>query len=395
MFTIFDEKGRYEELDSLRGYAALSVVLHHHLLAIPAFFSMDSRSRDHSLDWLFFAPLHTIWDGHAAVVLFFVLSGFVLSLPYHRGRFPSFPAYAVKRIARIYPPYWLVIALSIGLMFMCGGEPVEGMSGWFNRPWATPPTIRLLLEHFFLITSFQTNAFDPVLWSLVHEVRISLIFPLLMAFVLRVHWRLALSAALFTSVLGWGLSLISQDRSAASFPLTLQYSVAFVAGAVLAGHRVTVIGWYRGLPLWRRLVWAGAAILLYDYSYVVPGIPILHRGPTNDYASCIGAIMLIVLSLGSSSFSWFLRHRFSLFLGRISYSLYLVHAVVLLTIVRSFHHAAGLAILLPTSIVVSIVLSGLLAIAVETPSIFLGRYLADKVATRRPVLHSKASVQER
>lgn len=54
------------------------------------------------------------WNGHSAVILFFVLSGFVLSLPFFKGEYKfDYSRYLVKRICRIYIPYLIIIMLAI------------------------------------------------------------------------------------------------------------------------------------------------------------------------------------------------------------------------------------------------------------------------------------------
>ncbi|MEH7247503.1 acyltransferase family protein, partial [Neobacillus niacini] len=73
---------RLEELDSLRGIASLTVVIHHTLLTLPIFLAAHQHEQINSTIVKIFtnSPLHIIWGGHEAVILFFVLSGFVLSL---------------------------------------------------------------------------------------------------------------------------------------------------------------------------------------------------------------------------------------------------------------------------------------------------------------------------
>ena len=65
---------RLRELDSLRGLAAITVVFHH-------FSRICSPQIIHVLDR---TPLRLLVAGHQAVILFFLLSGFVLTLPFRR-----------------------------------------------------------------------------------------------------------------------------------------------------------------------------------------------------------------------------------------------------------------------------------------------------------------------
>lgn len=109
--ALFPEKkqasaGRIRQLDSIRGLAALTVVLQHCLFVFPLLFN-DTSGQQHF--WLLnifkYSPLHLFWSGSQAVFLFFLLSGFVLSLPFYRAQSVSYPAFIIKRICRLYLPY--------------------------------------------------------------------------------------------------------------------------------------------------------------------------------------------------------------------------------------------------------------------------------------------------
>jgi hypothetical protein len=85
---------RFDYLDSLRGLAAMAVVLSHvkQAYALPKTFAYFDRT-----------PLGLFWDGSASVKLFFVLSGFVLSYNYFKNSNGmvgfSYPNYIIKLIA--------------------------------------------------------------------------------------------------------------------------------------------------------------------------------------------------------------------------------------------------------------------------------------------------------
>ncbi|MEC5180838.1 acyltransferase family protein [Arthrobacter sp. CG_A4] len=78
---------RVTQLDGLRGIAALVVVSCHVVSTLPGIGSVfDNRSVGLTTaeTWAVFSPLHVLWNGTPAVHVFFVLSGFVLVLPFTR-----------------------------------------------------------------------------------------------------------------------------------------------------------------------------------------------------------------------------------------------------------------------------------------------------------------------
>ena len=93
-------------LDGLRGLAAFSVFLSHAQGMIPATALMETLRS---------SPARILWDGAAAVSLFFVLSGFVLALPFIGpiAKRLDVADFLVRRVFRIYPAYLVAIGLSL------------------------------------------------------------------------------------------------------------------------------------------------------------------------------------------------------------------------------------------------------------------------------------------
>src|ERR1043165_7640264 len=102
------EGTRIRALDGLRGVAALSVVALHVLSAIPGFDAALEHwpGPDSTMAALEASPLRLLWAGHAAVILFFVLSGFVLTLQLERSHSgaSAYAVYVVRRLSRLYLP---------------------------------------------------------------------------------------------------------------------------------------------------------------------------------------------------------------------------------------------------------------------------------------------------
>src|ERR1700722_7768894 len=182
------KQNRFIELDSLRGLAALIVVLHHLRLV----WQGDAEPTSGVLRSLLTAVNPA---GNGAVILFFVLSGFVLSLPAAAGRPQPYITFAIRRVFRIYLPYLMALAFAVAGAYWLHGIITRNI--WFHAFWSEPLNWGLVGRHVLFVGVYNTDQFDNPIWSLVHEMRISLIFPFLCALVLRFKskWSLAIAFA--------------------------------------------------------------------------------------------------------------------------------------------------------------------------------------------------------
>ena len=137
-----------------------------------------------------------------------------------------------------------------------GGDRLSGLSDWANAPWRDGFGIGLLAGHATLVGSFDNAQYDPVLWSLVHEMRISLIFPLLVLAIITLGPRRSVAGALALMAAGVGLNAAGRGLGHPSdYFKTLYYLPCFVAGILLARGRHGVMAWFSGLSAaWRPRV---------------------------------------------------------------------------------------------------------------------------------------------
>lgn len=161
-------------LDLVRFLAAVSVVLYH--------------------TWKqFFPDSHVKWPGHEAVVVFFVLSGYVIA---HTASRPgiSLSVYLQHRIARIVPVAWMALALGFVLSIPKGELPFQavlvnmvflGQSGlWWTEAPINPPFWSLNYEVWYYLI-FAAWMFSPAkyrklltaLAALIAGPKILLLFP--------------------------------------------------------------------------------------------------------------------------------------------------------------------------------------------------------------------------
>jgi peptidoglycan/LPS O-acetylase OafA/YrhL len=380
---------RMEELDSLRGLAALTVMCHH-FLPLFAVLAIDTYSNsDYTLINIFkYSPLHITWGGHEAVILFFVLSGFVLSLPFYSGKEFIYLKYLVKRICRIYLPYLAALLFAIGIFYF-GYAGVEGY-------WHKYLTTKLLFNHFLLISSFQTATMNPVIWSLVHELRISIIFPLLMFFILRVNWKWNIIGGLLVSYIGFKLNNRFLDSpEPIDYFKTFQYLIMFISGALLAKHRIAIIKWFqtqRKIIKWGLVLFA---LICYTTKWTFYDVGFFRTSVFNDWFISLAACLFIIISISSVKISRFLHWKPIFFLGKISYSLYLFHILLFFVCKKQFVGVLPIWAILAIASILAILISSIIYYCVEIPSITLGRKIANwKVFGVIPIPFTKRPLSE-
>jgi peptidoglycan/LPS O-acetylase OafA/YrhL len=374
-------QNRLEELDSLRGLAAMTVVAHHCLIMLPMIYFDDNLSPAVAAraNVLKYTPLHALWAGHEAVLLFFVLSGFVLSLPFFSERPVCYRSFGVKRICRIYIPCIIAMLVGIALREMCVAPRITGGSPVLDGLWRAPVTPRLVAGCTLVAGTFNLADYNSVLWSLVHELRISIVMPFLALFVWKRHWGTAIACASLMYA-GAYYVLVHSSYDMESLVVTASYIPMFLIGAVMAKHRNELVEGFRKMPLTVRLGVVAGAIACYTYPYIsrMGG----DRYPSKEPVATVGAAAIIVIALASGRLSAILKTRPLLFLGRISYSLYLYHFTVLLTLVHLLNGRWPLPLILGVAAATSIPVSALAYNLVEAPSIRWARRLSNLVTVR-------------
>ncbi len=364
------EKETLTALTGLRGFAALWVVSLHFIhvthVLLPA--SAD-------LDWL-------TGTGANAVPLFFMLSGFIL-LHTYRDRFEVFSGHEYLRflglrLARIYPAYLAALLAVIALVVASSqfGVPINPEAYPFR--WLLPEALMLHCWVRLPPNFFGWNFPD---WSVSAEW-----FAYLFIFPLSV-WLLKLIARRgnwLPPALVFGLCLLEPAiRTEWKLPMV---SLLFLAGALLWEWRRRQIRAGKTFPA--SLDSIGTLLLL---------AVLLVRtawGRLFTDAGILMAVALLILGLSGSKgvVSRLLAARVCVFLGEISYSIYLIHGTVLrvVKIALPEQRFAASPLLVRTGIVLVdyaavIIAAGLLYFMIEHPARlwlrrkFAGRAIATKV----------------
>lgn len=376
---------RYEELDSLRGLAALSVLFGH----IYLIFNETLLSK-----LLFeYGPLRFLVAGSEAVTLFFVLSGFVLALPFYStnsfGKF-NYGTYAVRRFCRIYIPYIVSILIAYISRELFYSKQINGLTDWFNFNWSNSLNFNSIIDHVLLIKTF-TSELNNVVWSLVHEMRISLVFPLIMFAIVRLNLIKGMGVGLGLSL---GSVLYSFFTNASflgtELYVSIHYSAIFIIGALLAKYREIIINKFIDFSNRNRIIILGTGIILFLYAHpsfllniLIPNLNPFYRTVIDSWLTAIGAGILIIISISSGYFSSLLKNKFVKYIGQISYSLYLSHIVVLFSFVHILNGLLPISVILFFVLVGTLILSSIMYYAIERPAITLGKNISKLIVRHK------------
>jgi len=374
--TDLTKPGRIAHLDSLRGLAALVVVFHHCLMTIPQFASVYERPATTPLMRLLGnSPLHLLWDGPEFVLVFFTLSGFVLSLPYWGNKPLTYGQFVVRRIFRIYPAYFVAIVIGMILMTLLSHGPLHGLSDWTQQFWNRPLDWKIIGDQIFLMASGGDNYIDTPVWSLVVEMHASLLFPLL---ILVICWSEtgAFLGALALAFLGdWAARIDPGGHPfLTSFATSASYLWLFVAGALMARHRGALAQFVSRIPLAAQLIVLACALVALN--------AIWQFGSTEQwrFLEQTGAVVLV----GSAAFMPWMKRVLDVaplrWLGKISYSLYLIHFIVLFSLLYAFRAYVTFPRILIAVPTLSILAAALLYRLVEKPSIAWGHRFSEATA---------------
>jgi len=375
---------RLPALDGLRGLAALVVLLSHVVMAgVPALGAAAVFGAEPSgVAWLFVhTPLATVWAGPELVIVFFVLSGLVLTRALQAR--PVRPgAFLVGRIVRLYLPVWASLGLAAALLALVPRSPslapMAGASDWLND-LAQPVGAESVSRSVALVLDgsvYGNGKLNGVLWSLRWEVWFSLALPLLML-VRGTIARLAIPLVI--------VSLLAVDHGAGH--ASLRFLPPFAVGVVLALHEQRIGAWRAALG--GRGAWPAAALALSLLSadLWLPGTS-LGSGPDGALGSgpggtlvLVGAALAVLVPLLYGSVARVLCTRPMQWLGSRSFSLYLVHFPIVLAFAYGLDQPPFgilLALALPTSLLAAEAFHR----AIERPCHALARAATAQIAAR-------------
>jgi peptidoglycan/LPS O-acetylase OafA/YrhL len=205
-------------------------------------------------------------------------------------------------------------------------------------------------------------------------MRMAIVFPLIMFAVTRWNGWVALAASMFLSRAGvFVAKLIYRDVPFGDALFSSYCLFMFVTGAVVARYSVPLCTRFASLRPWYRLLIGCSGLTAYAVADLLPQK--VFQIHVSSYFATIGSAVMIVAALASPAVSRVLRSPPLVFLGRISYSLYLYHMIMFYTMIHAVGHAWRPYAMLIVTAAASIAVADLAYRAVEAPSIRLGRYL--------------------
>jgi peptidoglycan/LPS O-acetylase OafA/YrhL len=317
-------------LDVLRGFAAFAVMIHHHGQYYDELYPGRTP-----LSVNFFA-------GHFGVELFFIISGFVILMTIERKA--TVRAFAAARATRLLPCFLAALALATVILIFAPMPPLD-----------TPTVGRFLANVTMAPLLFGERVVDLPYWTLSYEMVFYICMAVLLALgrLRSIEWiALAWIAAgvLFTTLVD------AEQHHRMTILLLAYYSNFFVVGMCL------------------YLIHAGRARPL-TWFVLLAAVLVSARGGGEQafYASGILYLLLtaafaLLVGVATTSFGRWIAWPPLVFLGRISYPLYLVHVVLGFQMIRfgverGWSTAAGVA----AAAAVSLLAATLLHYLIELP----------------------------
>jgi Predicted acyltransferases len=324
--------------------AAAIVLLHHLSMTVPAVSNgYDSASNLVPFSfawWAVASPLKVFFAGPEFVLVFFALSGFVLTLSPIANRLGTVRAeglvargydwvsYYPRRIIRLGVPVAASMLLAFTVIRMLPHPAKSSDGSWLTRQAHPDTSVHNLITETLLIVDPNHPSVNPPLWSLTWEMWFSLLLPVGVLIALWSRRVPVLWALLFVGVSGFGY--IARLDAASFMP-------AFALGALLGAnaHRINafVTRWqsHRGAT-W---IWIGvtvsAVMALISYWLFRPVL-----GPIgNDITMGLrvpGAVLLVATAAFWPAAARLFTLRPIAWLGTISFSLYLVHSPIVVAL---------------------------------------------------------------
>lgn len=333
-----DEVGHIAGIDGLRGAAVLWVALFHFIVLRPG----DPAARA-----IVASPAGALAaNGYLGVDLFFLISGFLLAMPWfvhqaaHLGR-PSAEAFYRRRFWRIVPAYYVQLAILFALVL----PALRGHLFWRSDLWVylyNLLTHALFLHNTTPLSSGSMQA-NGALWTLAVEAQFYLLLPLAMPLVVR--WPRTSLLAAIAAAQAWraasdaGLGPLVDLELWLGRPWqwpesTVRYLLAHQLPSYLGHFALGIFLGRAWLTRGERRMPARAVDAFAALAIVALAVSLARAWPAGALAwTAAPAALAVVLHAAAREDTWIcaaLARGPLAFVGRVSYSMYLYHLPLLL-----------------------------------------------------------------
>lgn len=302
-------------MDGLRGFGALTVMLWHgYLLLLPV--------APYIFHVLFHqTPLAVTITGTQAVAVFFVLSGFVLTRSIQSPKF-SWKQYYPKRILRLYLPTFV--------SFIVAALLIMAVPRFFSKQWdeswlATSNYTSISWEEFFKNITLQTQILNNPTWSIVYEIAFSLTLPLWIWVAKRINFTSSIIIVIGIVIAsGYGFSLGLQ---------WLSWAPVFGVGVLAATHWDKIAQAYSKLNQTKYSSYINLVLIVVSFGLMALHVFLWNNSQFTYALSILGAILVFLATALIPALQKVFNHNIFQFLGKISFSLYLLHVPIIVTMV--------------------------------------------------------------
>lgn len=333
---------RYAALDGLRGWAAFAVVLSH--VAAMTWIPYLERFKSPAL-WE-----KALWSlGAPAVDVFFVLSGYVVSKAIIE-REKTYGKYLLSRMIRLYPVAWCAVILGLFARYVVQQQGFETTALNLLKKPLEPNDVMGIMTLVAPIPN--ADKINPPLWTLVVEMQVAMVMPILATIALKKPKLLAISGVYVPMILAY---LFRNDY-------WFLFS-GFMIGAALYGMK-------QKIPQAPKPNILFAFFLVGLMARTITGLddPMM-RIP------CAIAAAGVILAVKQGAGNRFLENKISSFLGRISYPLYAVHWPIMAMTVSLIGNKSFITIISLASVTITFFIAWIISRVVDENAIALSKIL--------------------
>lgn len=356
-YLMLTQNKRFEFIDGMRGIAALMVV----------FFHLNIAIQNHSGGAIPYFLNQLLFHGYLGIQIFFVLSGFVIAYSLRRiSMNVSFLVnFFVRRSIRLDPPYWIMILLTLSFAWFANSTFKSHLEFPFTA-------IQIFYNLFYLPDLMQVPLIIPVAWTLCIEFQFYIFFALLI--MLFQHVKTPYALCVWTLVFIFSLL---QNTPLAILPL----------------KPVTFIPHWYSFFLGCATCWAmlrKIPIKFLFFLYLIVAICSFWTSSPHAMTSLAVALLIYLVSL-KDGLHQVLKHSFFQYMGKISYSLYLIHWLVGMKLIDLGYKIANNELEYPiflfslwiVALLLTILSADIFYRIIERPSHHLSRQLSTKISEEK------------